>query len=448
MKALEYDPNYLKKMIVGGDTKIPLSNGTYVSAINFDNAATTPPLLSVLDEVNHFAPWYSSIHRGTGYKSHLSSNAYECSREVVKNFVKADKDSIVIFVKNTTEAINKLSHRLWDPRKKTVILSSNMEHHSNDLPWRNKFKVDYINLDEHGRLSLEDLEYKLRKYRGSVSFVTVTGASNVTGFKNPIHQIAAMTHKYSAKIIVDGAQLIPHSSFDMKPLQSPEHIDYLAFSSHKMYSPFGIGVLVGPKSTFEHGAPENVGGGTVDMVTHDYIKWADPPNREEAGSPNIIGAVALSAAITTLQYLGMELIEAHEKQLTDYALECLKSIPGVELWGDLEPSNDRVAIIPFNIKGMPHEITAAILSYEGGISVRSGCFCAQPYVQKLLKLCDADIKSRIKNSSLHHPGMVRISFGLYNSNSEIDILIQLLRYIAKNKDGYLKKYKNLAVSHH
>lgn len=447
MKALEYDPNYLKKMIVGGDTKIPLSNGTYVSAINFDNAATTPPFLSVLDEINHFAPWYSSIHRGTGYKSHLSSNTYEYSREVVKNFVKADKDSIVIFVKNTTEAINKLSHRLWDPRKKTIVLSSNMEHHSNDLPWRNKFKVDYINLDEHGRLSLEDLEYKLRKYRGSVSFVTVTGASNVTGFKNPIHQIAAITHKYNAKIIVDGAQLIPHSAFDMKSIESPEHIDYLAFSSHKMYAPFGIGVLIGPKSTFEQGAPENVGGGTVDMVTHDYIKWADPPNREEAGSPNIIGVVALSAAITTLQYLGMELIEDHEKQLTDYTLKCLKSIPDVELWGGLEPSNDRVAIIPFNIKGLPHEITAAILSYEGGISVRSGCFCAQPYVQKLLKLCDADIKSRIKNSSLHHPGMVRISFGLYNSKSEIDILIQLLRYIVKNKDAYLRKYKSLAFSH-
>lgn len=447
MKSSEYQTNYLKNLVVGTDTKIPLSNGNFVTAINFDNAATTPPLVSVMQEVNNFAPWYSSIHRGTGYKSLLSSNLFEYSREIIKDFVKADKkDSTVIFVKNTTEAINKLAYRLLDPRKKSIILSTCMEHHSNDLPWRNKYKVDYIELDQTGRLSLDSLEHKLRKYRGSVGLVAVTGASNVTGFKNPIHKIASIVHKHNAKVLVDGAQLIPHSPIDMKPLDSPEHIDYLVFSSHKIYAPFGIGVLIGPTSTFEKGDPEYTGGGTVDMVTHDYIRWAKTPHKEEAGSPNIIGVVALSTAIKTLMSVGMDRIVAHEDRLLKYTIQKLKAVPSIELFGDLDYSEDRLAIIPFNIKGIPHEILATILSYEGGIAVRSGCFCAQPYVQRLLKVCEKDVKKRIQDSSIAHPGMVRISFGLYNHKGEVDILIRLLHHIVASKDTYLKKYKNLSIS--
>jgi selenocysteine lyase/cysteine desulfurase len=180
-----------------------------------------------------------------------------------------------------------------------------MEHHSNDLPWRNKYNVDYIKVDDNGRLCLYDLEKKLLKYKKEVALVTVTGASNVTGYKNPIHDIAELVHKFDAKVMVDAAQLIGHSCLDMKPDNSSQHIDYLAFSAHKMYAPFGTGVLIGPEYDFVKGEPEYRGGGTIDIVTHDLIRWAEPPHKDEAGTPNIMGVVALSEAIRTLNSIGM-----------------------------------------------------------------------------------------------------------------------------------------------
>lgn len=440
MNLRKYPTNF-KHLVVGTDTKVPLRNGAWVKAINFDNAATTPPFRSVLQEIINFSPWYSSIHRGTGYKSQLSSNLYEQSREIIANFVNADlKENSLIFVKNTTEAINKLSYRLCENRHGCTILSSGMEHHSNDLPWRDKYQVDYIAVDDYGRLSLEDLEEKLKKYKDSLGLVTITGASNVTGYRNPIHKIAALVHQYGGKILVDGAQLIPHVSFDMKPMNDLEHIDYLVFSAHKMYAPFGIGVLIGPKSTFEKGAPDYKGGGTVDIVTHDFIRWAEPPHKEEAGSPNIIGVVALATAIHTLNTIGMANIEAHENHLMQYAMEKLREIPDIHLFCTDENCREQVGIIPFNLEDIPHEMVAKILSYEAGIAVRNGCFCAQPYIQHLLHISSDEIKERIQDPSAYHPGMVRISFGLYNDYAEIDTLAQMLYCLAKNKSYFLEKY--------
>jgi cysteine desulfurase/selenocysteine lyase len=441
MALIKYHTNF-RKLVVGVDTYIPLNNGRYVPAINFDNAATTPPFTSALQEIINFAPWYSSIHRGKGYKSQYSSELYEKARIIIGNFVKADlKENALIFVKNTTEAINKLSNRLCKSHKKYVILSTDMEHHSNDLPWRNKYKVDYVSLDNQGHLSLEDLEAKLKKYKNSLVLVTVTGASNVTGYKNPIHQIAALAHQYNSKILVDGAQLVPHTPVDMKPMDSPDHIDFLVFSSHKMYAPFGIGVLIGPKPVFKKGAPDYAGGGTVEMVTHDFIRWASPPYKDEAGSPNIIGVVALSAAIQTLQQIGMKNIEKYENSLTDYALHKIKNIPDIKLYCGLDIHDERVGIVPFNIKGIPHETVATILSNEGGIAVRNGCFCAQPYIQKLLHLSPKEIEQHIRMPSIPQPGMVRISFGLYNNYREIDTFIHMLHKIVENKNFYKNKYK-------
>ncbi len=435
---IKYKTNY-RELIVGADTKIPLSNGQMVTSINFDNAATTPPFSSVLQSVVSFAPWYSSIHRGTGYKSQYSSEIYEKSRDVLRDFVKADSKNTVVFVKNASEAINKLSYRLYHKNKHSVILSTHMEHHSNDLPWRNKYDVDYINVDENGRLSMHDLEKKLRKYKKNVALVTVTGASNVTGYKNPIHEIAELVHKFDAKVMVDAAQLIGHSCVDMKPDSSNLHIDYLAFSAHKMYAPFGAGVLIGPEYDFEKGEPEYSGGGTIDIVTHDLVKWAAPPHKDEAGTPNIMGVVALSEAASTLNSIGMENLEAYESSLIEYALSRLAEIPGIELYCDND-LRDRVGIIPFNIADIPHQIVAAALSAESGIAVRSGCFCAQPYVQKLMKIPRNEIRRRIKNPSLPHPGMVRLSFGLYNNYDEIDILVQKLCDISAHKEEYAERY--------
>lgn len=430
MSTAQLNKRY-RKLIVGLDKEIPVRGDMRVKYINFDNAATTPPFVSVMDSVSSFCPWYSSIHRGMGYKSQVSSRVYEEARTKILRFVGAEeKSNTVIFVKNATEGLNKLSYRLIQD-KSWVVLSTWMEHHSNDLPWRDKCAVDYVEIDEAGRLSMEDLELKLRKYRGRVKLVTVTGASNVTGYVNDVHRIARMAHEYGAKIIVDGAQLVPHAAIDMKANESEEHIDYLVFSAHKMYAPFGIGVIVAPKKSFEHGAPEYKGGGTVHVVTRDSIDWDDPPHKEEAGSPNIIGVVALIAAIEELSKIGMGKIRKNEKILMDYAANKLKQIPFLKLYGCDDGCVERVGIIPFVVKGIPHIEIAKVLSEESGIGVRNGCFCAQPYVQRLLKLTNDEINYYKYLSDDKKPGMVRVSFGLYNTTSEVDRLVQELTRLIK-----------------
>lgn len=432
-----------RDLIVGVDTYIPLADQRFTTAINFDNAATTPPFHYVMEEIVKFSPWYSSIHRGAGYKSQFSSKLYDGARDIIANFVGANLDHhSVIFVKNTTEAINKLSNKLLPLYKDGIILSTCMEHHSNDLPWRGKYKVDYISIDKYGRLSMEDLHSKLVKYEGKVKLVTVTGVSNVTGCVNPIHEIAQLAHSYGAKILVDGAQLVSHAPVNMKPLDDPQHIDYLVFCGHKMYAPFGTGVLIGPKKVFMESPPDYSGGGTVRTVTHEHVQWLDPPEREEAGTPNIMGVVAITAAIKILNEIGMNNIENYEKMLTYHAIDSLRNIPFVELYYDPTDRKNRVSIIPFSIKGLRHDIVANILSKEFGIAVRSGCFCAHPYVQRLLNISPEDMKRYMEDPTLPLPGIVRLSFGIYNTIEEINILVRALFKISLNRKFYFEKYKD------
>ncbi|GMA97384.1 aminotransferase class V-fold PLP-dependent enzyme [Pelosinus sp. IPA-1] len=430
-----------RNLVVGVDRKLPLVNGKYVTGINFDNAATTPPLHSVMEELGDFAPWYSSIHRGAGYKSILSSDVYEEGRDVIKKFVNADHTrDVVIYTKNTTEAINLLSYILEQKDDKQVILSTDMEHLANDLPWRDKFLVDYVSIDEFGKLSLEDLEMKLIHYGGRIKLVTVTGASNVTGYKNPIYKIAKLAHKYEAKILVDGAQLAPHCPIDMKDYESLEHLDYLVFSAHKMYAPFGIGVLIGPKETFEGEEPYCKGGGAVKLVSHQFIAWDTPPHKEEAGTPNVMGVVALLAAIKTLSSIGMQVIDNYEQNLIHYAIAGLTSIPDIKLYCCAGNKEDRLGIIAFDLPGIHHELLANILSHEAGIAVRNGLFCAHPYIEKLLGITNQKLSDIQKNPNVPCPGLVRMSLGLYNNSDEVDILIDLLHQISKNKKAYIQKY--------
>lgn len=431
-----------KNLIVGGNSLVRLENGNLVNYINFDNAATTPPFQSVLNEIVDFSNTYSSVHRGTGYKSIISSMIYDEGREIVLNFVGGNKEyHTVVFLKNTTECINKLSYRLQDTLKDKVVLSTYMEHHSNLLPWKYRFTTDYVEVDSMGRLCLEDLEFKLKLYKGKVGLVAVTGASNVTGYINPIYDIARICHSYGAKILVDGAQLIPHNHFDMKPIDSPEHIDYIAFSAHKMYAPFGTGVLIAPKNTFEKGFSEHIGGGTIKFVSIKDTIWADPPEKEEAGTPNLMGVVALSTSIKTLQNLNIQNIEEYERNLTKYALDLLKNIPQLILYDDMNVE-EKVSIISFNMEGLNHDELATMLAREGGIAVRNGCFCAQPYVQRLLKISDEDMKKYMNDESLLRPGLVRISFGLYNDYNEVYLLAYLLNEISKDIEFYKNKYRN------
>ena len=447
---MRHDPsnNDLRELIVGVDKKVPLSDGKYVTAINFDNAATTPVLHSVLREINHFAPWYSSVHRGGGYKSKVSSDIYEQGRDVVQSFVNSDRErDIVIFTKNTTESINILSFVLSQQKKQqTVVLSTFMEHAANDLPWRNKFKVHYVEVDRYGRLSIDDLEDKLIRYRGSVKLVSVTGASNVTGYLNPIHKIAALAHKYGAKILVDGAQMVPHTTVDMKSYDTLEHIDYLVFSSHKMYAPFGAGVLIGPKKDFMKGNPFVQGGGAISLVTHKRVIWDDPAGKDEAGTPNAMGVVALAASIKTLQSVGMGNIYKIEKALYDYAIRNMKKIPDIKFYSD-PFKDDTISVIPFNLEGIQHHLLPIILSGEAGIAVRNGFFCTHPYCERLLGLSDEELKHYYDGDDELFPGMVRVSFGFYNNYKEIDKFIIVLRKVAENKEYYINKYtKSLSAS--
>jgi selenocysteine lyase/cysteine desulfurase len=431
----KYPSNY-RNLFVGLDTQVPLARGGSTVGINFDNAATTPPFISVMEEIMRFAPQYSSVHRGAGYKSIVSSQVYEQARQEVMRFVGADaRTDCVIFLKNTTEGLNKLSYRLCNKSKKDIVLTTWMEHHSNLLPWREKYAIDYIDIDEQGRLRLDDLKEKLERYQGAVRLVTVTGASNVTGHINPIYKIAELAHRYGAKICVDGAQYVPHAPMDMRPAHSPEHIDFLVFSAHKMYAPFGTGVLIGPREVFDQGDPEYSGGGTVRMVTSDRVIWDASPHKEEAGTPNLMGVVALMAAIKTISIIGMKKVQAHEERLMEYAYARLCMLEGLRLYGGIpvnyRQTSQRISVISFNIEGMHHEDVAERLAAEGGISVRSGCFCAQPYVQRLLHIPKHDIERYMSNPALPHPGMVRASLGLYNTQEEIDGLVNHLSKILR-----------------
>ncbi|MCG4580413.1 aminotransferase class V-fold PLP-dependent enzyme [Clostridium cochlearium] len=424
-------------LIVGVNTLVPVSNNRFTRYINFDNAATTPPFKKVTEDILRFLPYYSSAHRGMGYKSQISTDIYEKGREKVLNFVKGDiQNSNVIYVKNATEGINKLSNMIYykDPDK--IILSTDMEHHSNILPWR-KFKMDFIRVDQFGRLDMKDLEYKLRKYRGKVALLAVTGASNVTGYKNPIYEIAFLCHKYGCKILVDGAQLIPHGNIDIKPIDSDYHIDYLVFSAHKMYAPFGGGALIGDKSSFKNIPPDYSGGGTVDVVVRDFVKWNETPLKDEAGTPNIIGSLALTSSIDVINTIGISNIEKYENSLLKYAYNKLLNVKEIELY--IDNCDYNVSIIPFDVKGIYHETFAKILSYEYGIGVRSGCFCAQPYIQKLLNVPLEQSFNLIKNGN-RRPGLIRLSFGLYNTFAEIDFFVEALQEILRNKERLIRKF--------
>jgi selenocysteine lyase/cysteine desulfurase len=420
--------------IVGCGERLPLLDGRHVPYINFDNAATTPPLTDVLEAILRFLPCYSSVHRGKGFKSRVSTAAYDQAHEVIARFVGADPGTnTVIFGKNTTEAINKLAFR-YPLRPGSIIISTLMEHHSNDLPWRPRAQLVRAGVTSDGRLDESDVDRLFEQYGDRVALVTVSGASNVTGFVQPIHRLARKAHSVGASILVDAAQLAPHRRIDMKPDNDPEHIDFVALSAHKMYAPFGTGALVGRKDVFLRDAPEYRGGGTVDVVTTDEVHWAGLPDREEAGSPNVVGAVAMAAAAQVLMDVGMGAIESHERLLTNCLLRRLREVPGIRIFGETDPDRleDRVGVVTFNLRAHHHALVAAILGYEGGIGVRSGCFCAQPYVARLLGLSGEEWIGKVRERS-QRPGMVRISFGLFNTTEEIDIVIAMLQRIAERK---------------
>jgi selenocysteine lyase/cysteine desulfurase len=394
----------------------------------------------VRDKVDEFLTWYSSVHRGTGFKSQIATEAYELAHDVIACFVGANpQTNTVILGKNTTEAINKLARR-FPLEPDDVVLCSLMEHHSNDLPWRQQARLLHVGVNDDGTLDEDHFDQLLREHTGRVRLVAITGASNVTGTLNPIHRLAEKAHTAGARILVDAAQLAPHRAINVRDDDDPGHIDFLTLSAHKMYAPYGTGALVGPVEIFARGTPDMVGGGTVDIVTVDDVEWAGPPDRDEAGSPNVVGAVALAQAIISLQEMGMDALAQHEAELTAHALRRLRGIDGIQIYGltDPERAGERVGVIPFNVSGVDHYKVAAVLSLEGGVGVRNGCFCAHPYILRLLQVTNNDaLRHRqdiLNGQRVGLPGLVRISFGCYNTIEEIDHAADLLARIAAGEE--------------
>lgn len=412
--------------LCGQDLVVPLVDGERRPYVNLDFAASTPALERVAAAVGAFLPWYSSVHRGAGFLSQVSTRAYEAARQTVASFVGAGAHDHVIFVRNTTEALNLLASCLRLPDGH-VVLSTAVEHHANMLPWRRLAPVVALTPPPGPEALLEAVRAALRDRARPVGVVAITGASNVTGEVFPITEVAALAHEHGALVAVDAAQLAPHRAVDMAAMG----IDCLALSGHKMYAPFGAGALVAPERVLHDAEPMLAGGGAVTYVTLDDVSWAALPDRLEAGSPNVVGAVALATAAMTLRETGLERVAQHERRLLDHLERRLEALPRVRplrLWhGD---GVDRLGVCAFTIEGIDHSLVASALSAEHAIGVRHGCFCAHPYIVHLLgiKRSESDeIRARLRRGEHHAiPGAVRASMGLGTTVEHIDRLADAL----------------------
>ena len=411
--------------LVGDGMLVPCIDGHERPYVALDAAASTGALERVLGRVKEFLPSYSSVHRGAGYKSQLATEAYERARAAALSFARRDgRDDIAIICRNTTEAINHLAYRLRLGPGDTVV-STVVEHHANLLPWSRVAKCRHVECRGEGTFTAGDVAAELDR-TPQARLLAITAASNITGWLPPIDEIITLAHERGIPVAVDGAQLAPH-----RPL--PVEADFVAWSGHKMYAPFGAGVLIGPRESFTDGDPFLAGGGAVDLVDLDEVIWTLPPEREEAGSPNVIGAVALHAAMDALSEIGWPAIIAHDRHIGQLLRCRLSAIPGVHVLGP-GLGADTLPVATFTVEGLPHALVAARLSAEDAIGVRHGCFCAHPYLMRLLGLTKDEV-SQFRNEvrlgdRSRVPGAVRTSAGLNTTESDIDQLIEAVTRIA------------------
>jgi selenocysteine lyase/cysteine desulfurase len=419
--------------VVGAEVEVPLVGGGSARYINLDYAASAPALVEVWDEIQALIPWYSSVHRGAGFRSQVSTAAYEGARDAVRSFLGGRPDDTVIFTRNTTDAINLLA-RCLPPG--TAVVTTLMEHHANLLPWRRHHAAVELPVPGSPTELMASVGDALGRIpAGRPALLAVTGASNVTGEVWPVAELAALAHRHGARILVDCAQLAPHRAIDVAGLD----LDWVAFSGHKLYAPFGAGVLMGRPDWLATGDAYLAGGGAVAEVSAEGVEWTELPDRHEGGSPNVIGAFALAAACRALQRIGMDAVAAEEKRLGDRLRARLARVPGVVTYQTWPGYPERVGIAAFSLNGRDHAEVATILSAEYGIGVRNGSFCAHPL---LAHLADGGPDEWRPGCGRRVPGAIRASLGLGNVDEDVDRLAEAL--LAITTRGPRWKYRKLA----
>ncbi len=390
--------------VVGADLEVPLVDGGRVRYANLDLAASAPALQAVADHVAELLPYYASVHRGAGYASQVCTAALERARAAVGRFVGARADDVVVFTRNTTDALNLLAGCV--PGR---VLRLDVEHHANLLAWGPGRVLTAAPTVER---TLDELRAALAAE--PTALLAVTGASNVTGEVLPLREITALAHAAGTRVVVDAAQLAPHRRIDV----AASGVDYLALSGHKLYAPYGAGALVGRRDWLDVAAPYLAGGGAVHAVAAPdaagtaEVSWAPAPHRHEAGTPNVLGAAALAQACRLLDG-ALDAALDHERALLARLEAGVSGIAGVRtlrIWPD---ATDRVAVASFVVDGVPAGLVAAVLSAEHGIGVRDGKFCAHPLLDRIAASEDGCA--------------VRASLGIGTTASDVDRLVDALR---------------------
>ncbi|MCX5139750.1 aminotransferase class V-fold PLP-dependent enzyme [Streptomyces sp. NBC_00338] len=426
--------------VLGKDVTVPLVTGGEVTYAALDYAASAPALQRVWDDVAAYAPYYGSVHRGAGYLSQLSTDLFESSRVTVAEFLGCRPDDQVIFTRSTTDSLNLLAAAV--PADCQVFVYET-EHHASLLPWRDA-RVTYLNAPRTPAQAVATLERALadRDPYGP-ALVCVTGASNVTGELWPVKELAAAAHAHGARIVLDAAQLAPHHPVDIAELD----VDWVAFSGHKLYAPFGSGVLAGRSDWLRTAEPYLAGGGASRKVARRTdggvdVEWHTTAARHEAGSPNVIGVYSIASACKALTEAGFDSLVAREQHLVSAVRAGLAEVPEVKvlsLFGDDAP---RVGVISFVVEGWNSSHFAAALSAEYGIGVRDGLFCAHPLVRTLLGSDPQDVgecgapEAEPGERSLN---AIRVSFGAGTPEEHIERFLRAVRELVS--EGAQWKYR-------
>jgi cysteine desulfurase/selenocysteine lyase len=378
--------------------------------IYFDNAATSQTPNQVIDAIsNYYKENNSNIHRGLHSLSADATNKYENSRSIIKNHFGAAHEHEIIFTSGTTHGINIISSGLEKSiSSKDELIVSEMEHHSNIVPWqmlceKTGSKLKVIPINDDGTLDMDEYKSLLTP---KVKFVFINHVSNTLGIVNPIKEIIDLAHKNGSKVLVDGAQGAAHFKINLQELD----VDYYVASAHKLCGPTGVGFLYGKSELLNSLPPYQGGGEMISNVTFDKTEYADLPHKFEAGTPNIAGVIGFSAAIDYMNSIGFNNIEVYEKELLDYATEKLKKIDSIKIYGDI---NNKISVISFNI-GNHHPSDIGSILDQYGIAVRTGQHCTQPIMDHF-----------------NIPGTVRASFSFYNTKSEIDLFIDAVKKASK-----------------